>query len=121
MSRKHNDLGEALSPSIHGSVAGQLADAMQQKNITKGEAARAAQDQPSPGESAAQSKPQSLAFQPETGGGHRRATSEYRAGVENPCGAHSGPLPCGPARFIWSLNRRTQHLVLIPRTISAVF
>ena len=39
MSRKHNDLGEALIPSIHGTVAGQLADAMRQKNITKGEMA----------------------------------------------------------------------------------
>ena len=39
MSRKHNDLSEALTPSTNKAVAGQLADAMQQKNITKGEMA----------------------------------------------------------------------------------
>ena len=34
MSRKHNDLNEALTPSDNKVVASQLADAMRQKNIT---------------------------------------------------------------------------------------
>ena len=100
MSRKHNDLSEALTPSINKAVAGQLADAMQQKNITKGEMAAQLKTSRAQVNRLLNPNHNPSLSQPETGGGNRRAASEYRAGVEKSI------TSCVDIRR----DRRSQHL-----------
>ena len=78
MTRKHNKLDETIPPAIN-KAATLLAEAMRQENVTRKEMAETAQDQQRPGESLAQSKSQSLAFQLEPSGGNRWSTGEIDA------------------------------------------
>ena len=78
MSRKHNKLDETIPPAINKAAA-LLAEAMRQENVTRKEMAERLKTSQRPGESLAQSKSQSLAFQREPSGGNRRATGEIDA------------------------------------------
>ena len=78
MSRKHDKLDETIPPAINKAAA-LLAEAMRQENVTRKEMAERLKTSQRPGESLAQSKSQSLAFQLDPSGGNRRATGEIDA------------------------------------------